>query len=81
MGRLAQSGDMDSCISTQALASALGLEFLPLTEKPYRLVLCSEHLTLAPVRLLRRILGRASFRRELAACTGYTVRSAGERLE
>lgn len=78
--RLVQSGEVDCCISTQAGARALCLEFIPLAEKPYHLVLRRTQLDLPPVQTLIETLGRASFRREVEACIGYDMRAAGDRL-
>jgi molybdate-binding protein/DNA-binding XRE family transcriptional regulator len=78
--RLVQSGEVDSCIGTQAAAASMGLAFLPLAEKPYLLVLRRTHLTLPPVQALIETLGRAAYRREVEACVGYDMRVAGDRL-
>jgi len=78
--RLVQSGEVDCCISTQASARVSGLDFVSLTQKPYRLVLRRKDLELAPMQSLIETLGRASFRREVTACVGYDMRTAGERL-
>ena len=58
----------------------MGLTFLPLAEKPYLLVLRRAHLDLPPVLALVETLGRAAFRREVEACIGYDMRTAGDRL-
>jgi molybdate-binding protein len=58
----------------------MGLTFLPLAEKPYLLVLRRVHLDLPPVQALVETLGRAAFRREVEACIGYDMRTAGDRL-
>jgi len=78
--RLVRSGEVDCCISTQPVARALGLHFIPLAQKPYRLVIRRTHLNLPPVQALIETLGRASFRREVEACTGYNLHTAGERV-
>jgi putative molybdopterin biosynthesis protein len=78
--RLVQSGEVDCCISTQAGARALGLDFIPLAQKPYRLVVRRKQLDLPPIQALIETLGRATFRREVEACIGYDMRTAGERL-
>jgi molybdate-binding protein/DNA-binding XRE family transcriptional regulator len=78
--RLVQSGEVDCCISTQAGARVLGLGFIPLAQKPYHLVIRRTHLDLPPVQVLIETLGRASFRREVEACIGYDMRTAGDRL-
>lgn len=78
--RLVQSGEVDCCISTQASARALGMDFIPLAQKPYRLVVRRKQLDLPPIHTLIETLGRASFRREVEACIGYDMRTAGELL-
>ncbi|MGA3127352.1 MAG: substrate-binding domain-containing protein [Candidatus Korobacteraceae bacterium] len=78
--RLVQSGEVDCCISTQAGARALGLDFIPLAQKPYHLVLNRKQLELPPVQTLIETLGRASFRREVEASVGYDMHTAGDRL-
>jgi molybdate-binding protein/DNA-binding XRE family transcriptional regulator len=78
--RLVHSGEVDTCISTQAAASSMGLTFLPLAEKPYLLVLRRAHLNLPPVQALVETLSRSAFRREVEACIGYDMRTAGDRL-
>jgi putative molybdopterin biosynthesis protein len=78
--RLVRNGDVDCCISTQAVARTLGLEFIPLVEKPYHLVIRRKYLNLPPVQTLIETLARASFRREVEACTGYNMRTSGDFL-
>lgn len=78
--RLVRSGEVDCCISTEAVARALGLDFIPLAQKPYHLVIHRSHLSLAPIQALLETLSRAAFRREVEARTGYSMRTAGDRL-
>jgi putative molybdopterin biosynthesis protein len=78
--RLVRSGEVDCCISTQAVARALALDFIPLAQKPYHLVIRRSQLNYPPIQTLLEILGRASFRREVEAYTGYSMRTAGDRL-
>jgi len=78
--RLVQSGEVDCCISTQAGAGALGLDFIPLVRKPYHLVIRRAQLDLPPIQLLIETLSRASFRREMEACIGYEMQTSGERV-
>ncbi len=78
--RLVQSGEADCCIGTQAAAASMGLTFIPLAEKPYLLVLRRTHLTLPPIHQLIETLGRAAYRREIEACVGYDMSTAGDRL-
>jgi molybdate-binding protein/DNA-binding XRE family transcriptional regulator len=74
------AGEADCCIGIEAGARVLGLDFIPLNRKPYHLVIRRKDLELPPVKALLETLGRASFRREMEACTGYDMRTAGERL-
>jgi molybdate-binding protein len=78
--RLVKSGEVDCCISTNAVARAMGLEFIPLANKPYHLVIRRAQLNLPPIQTLLETLGHASFRREVEACTGYSMKTAGDRL-
>jgi putative molybdopterin biosynthesis protein len=78
--RLVHSGEVDCCIGTEAGARALGLDFIPLAQKPYHLVIRLKQLKLPPVQALLETLARASFRREVEASVGYEMRTAGDRL-
>lgn len=78
--RQVSSGKVDCCIGTEASALSTGLTFLPLAERPCHLVLRRAHLDLPPVQALIKTLARTSFRREIEACTGYDLRTSGDRL-
>lgn len=78
--RMVLNGEVDSCISTQAVARGLALNFIPLASKPYQFVLRREHLTLGPVQAMLDIMSRTSFRREVEACTGYSMHNAADRI-
>jgi len=78
--RLVMNGEVDCCISTQAVARGLALDFIPLANKPYHLVIRREYLGLLPVQTMLDLLRRASFRREVESCTGYSMRTAGDLL-
>jgi putative molybdopterin biosynthesis protein len=78
--RLVKDAEVDCCISTRAVARALALDFVPLTHKPYHLVLRRSRLNEPSVQILLETLGRASFRREVESCTGYDMRTAGTRI-
>lgn len=78
--RMVLSGEVDCCISTQAVALGLAMTFIPLASKPYHFVLRREHLTLASVQTMLDIIRRSSFRREVEACTGYNMRAAADRI-
>lgn len=74
------AGEADCCIGLEAGARAMGLDFISLNQKPYHLVIRRKDLELPPVKALLETLGKSSFRREMGACTGYDMHSAGERL-
>ncbi len=74
--RLIRSGEADCCVSTKAVARALGLDFIPLAQKPYHLVLRRAQLNHPPIQTLLETLGHSSFRSEVEACTGYNMRLA-----
>lgn len=78
--RLVRQGEVDCCISTRAVARALALDFVPLAQKPYHLVLRRQRIHEPSIQMLLETLGRASFRREVQSCTGYNMRTAGTRL-
>ncbi len=78
--RLVRKGEVDCCISTRAVARALALDFVPLAQKPYHLVLRRQRLHEPSIQTLLEMLGRVSFRREVESRTGYDMRTAGMRL-
>jgi putative molybdopterin biosynthesis protein len=78
--RLVAEGEVDCCVSTRVVARSLSLEFLPLAEKPYHLLVRRTHLNLPPVQAMLETLGRATFRREVEAYAGYNMRNAGDRI-
>jgi putative molybdopterin biosynthesis protein len=78
--RLVRSGEVDCCVNTYAVARAMGLDFVPLAQKPYHLVIRRAQLNMPPIQTLLETLGHTSFRREVEACTGYSMRTAGDRL-
>jgi molybdate-binding protein len=62
------------------VARSLSLNFIPLAEKPYHLVVRRTHLDLSAMQTLLETLGRSHFRQEVEAYTGYNMRTAGDRL-
>ncbi len=76
--RMVHSGEVDCCISTRAVAQALGLGFVSLVRRPYHLVIRRSSLKLPAVQAFLELLGRTDFRREIEASTGYDMHSAGE---
>jgi molybdate-binding protein len=56
------------------------LDFIPLARKPYHLVIRNAQLNHPPIQTLLSTLEHATFRREVESCTGYSMRTAGDRL-
>jgi putative molybdopterin biosynthesis protein len=77
--RLVRDDEVDCCISTGVVARSLSLDFIPLAQKPYQLIVRRTHLKLPAVQTLIETLGRTSFRREVEAGTGYDMSKAGDR--
>lgn len=78
--RQVYAGEADCCVGIEAGARSLGLDFIALDRKTYHLIIRRKDLELPAIKALLETLGRASFRREIEACTGYDMRTAGERL-
>jgi molybdate-binding protein/DNA-binding MarR family transcriptional regulator len=73
-----QSGKADAALGLQAAAHQRGLDFIPLFEERYDLVLPRENeRSLLP---LLEYLQTATFRNELAALTGYNSAHSGEQI-
>ncbi|MGE5250816.1 MAG: substrate-binding domain-containing protein [Bacteroidota bacterium] len=75
---LVQSGQADISLGLQAAAQAHGLDFIPLFEERYDLVLTPEHKT-ALLPILDYIQTR-EFRRALSSFAGYNPRHTGEQI-
>jgi putative molybdopterin biosynthesis protein len=73
-------GHADCCLATKTSASVFGLDFIPLQNERYDLVIRKESLTHPGVQILLDTLGRTAFRRELEGLGGYDTRNAGDRL-
>lgn len=78
--RRVRGGEVDCCISTQAVARALALDFIPLAQKPYHFVVRRRDFEHPTIRTLLATLERASFRKEVEAYAGYSMRTSGERV-
>jgi molybdate-binding protein/DNA-binding XRE family transcriptional regulator len=78
VARLVALGVADAGVSLPAVARAHGLDFIPLAEERFDLVLAKELARDArAVRLLDTLSGR-SFRRELESLGGHVAREAGK---
>jgi len=75
------AGLADCCVATRCAARAFGLDFVPLAEERYDMVIRREHLHLAAVERFLDTLSEAAFRRELEGLCGYDTRDSGRRIE
>ncbi len=75
---LIQSGKADAALGLQAAAYQHGLDFVPLFEERYDLVLPRENVK--TLTLLLDYLQTANFRTELRALTGYSSAHSGEQI-
>ena len=71
------SGAADAGPGILAVARALGLDFIPLQEERYDLVIPLEFLNAAPVQVLLEIAASTAFQEELEALGGYDTSRAG----
>jgi molybdate-binding protein/DNA-binding XRE family transcriptional regulator len=71
------SGGADTAIALRAAALALGLDFVPLDEMRFDLVIPRTHLTHPTVAYLLELLQSATLRAELSALPGYDVSGMG----
>jgi putative molybdopterin biosynthesis protein len=75
-----RSGRADTGLGVLAAARALDLDFVPLAEEPYDLVLRAETLDGRAVRALLDLLDEPGFREAIEALGGYDTRETGLRL-
>jgi putative molybdopterin biosynthesis protein len=73
-----QSGQVDVALGIQAAAHQHGLDFIPLFEERYDLVIPEEQVRL--VRPLLDTLQTAAFRKQLSSLTGYNTAHSGEQI-
>jgi putative molybdopterin biosynthesis protein len=73
-----QSGQVDVALGIQAAAHQHGLDFIPLFEERYDLVIPEEQVRL--VRPLLDALQTAAFRKQLSSLTGYNTTHSGEQI-
>jgi molybdate-binding protein len=79
VGRLVVEGLADAGMGVRSAARFLGLDFIPLQEERYDLVIPAKYLTVHPglAVLLDTIVSRP-FRREMEAMGGYDTRETGK---
>ncbi len=78
VARQVANGSADAGIAVRAVALAFGLEFVPLAEERFDLVLHAELAEDSRVQRLLDLLAGSAFRRELAALGGYDAAHTGE---
>jgi len=74
------AGGADTGLGILAAARAFGLDFVPVTQEPYDLVLRAESLTDERLAPLWALLDRAEFRSEVEALGGYSCADTGKRI-
>lgn len=80
VARAVSAGVADAGIGLKAVASAVGLDFVPIAEVRFDLVIPREHLEHPAVTVLLDVLQSAALRTELAALPGYSVARTGSAL-
>jgi len=75
-----QTGAVDCCVATSAVARVFGLHFIPLVSERYDLVIRRQSLDSPRIQNLLDTLSRSNFRRELEGLGGYDTRVAGQRV-
>ncbi len=78
VARAVASGNADAGVSTQALAKAFGLSFVPLHKSRYDLVVLKDYLAETPVQQLLNTLGHRRLHSQLTALGGYDTSQTGE---
>lgn len=79
VGRLIAQGQADVGMGMRSVAWLLGLDFVPLQEDRYDLVICTKFLTAHPgLSALLDTIASRSFRTEIEALGGYDTRDAGK---
>lgn len=71
------AGNADCCIATRSAAQAFGLDFIPLRNERYDLVVRRQMLQLPAMQSFLDVLQRATLRRQLEVFAGYDTRRTG----
>jgi putative molybdopterin biosynthesis protein len=71
------SGQADAGVTLRVAADACGLEFVPLREERYDLVIPAAEVEKAPVRAMLDALNSGSFAREISQFCGYDTKPMG----
>jgi putative molybdopterin biosynthesis protein len=78
VARAIATGNVDAGVSTQAVATAFGLGFVPLQRSRYDLVVLKQYLEEKPVQQFLNILGHRHLHSQLVALGGYDTSLTGE---
>ena len=71
------SGKSDTGLGIMAAARALKLDFIPLTEERYDLIIPTRVLELPMIKQLLQIIQRDDFQKAVEAMGGYSTRETG----
>ena len=77
VARLVALGLADTGVALPEAARAHGLDFIPLAEERFDLILAKEHAGDARIVRLLDLLSARSFRREMETLGGHVTRDAG----
>ena len=80
VARSVHAGVADAGIALRAVAHAFDLDFVPLAELRFDLVIPDQHLEHPTVRVMLEVLQSRNFRADLAALPGYEVSRTGATL-
>ncbi len=80
VGLKVMGGHADAGIAIEAVASMLGLEFIPITKERFDLVVLRDEFLTEPVQNFLGLLHDAEFAREANAMAGYDIGDAGRIL-
>jgi len=80
VARAVQAGIADAGIALRAVASIFDLDFIPLEEVRFDLVIPAEHLVHSTIRVMLDVLQDRHLRADLAALPGYEVSRTGATL-
>jgi putative molybdopterin biosynthesis protein len=75
------SGKADAGLGILAAARALSLDFVPVTEERYDLIIPGEFLELNSIRTVLSIIQTAEFQQAVEAKGGYSTRETGNRVQ
>lgn len=73
-----KSGSAQVAVGIRSAANVYDLDFVPIGEERYDLLMDKEFFTSPPGQMLMNIIKSASFKKEVEALGGYSTRSAGQ---